>query len=301
MKKLLLLLFFPLLFFESDEYDVKLVSLADVGYQVIGASDLDGYLLYMYYTEENESLYTEEEVKWFYSAIGEDGSLGETTKIEFDFAKNNYPNKKQVLGFVNNLTYSQNTGELFFSCRYIKKKDFGGHRNSFTKVRNRIGVGKLRNGVVTDVKLIPICEEENNCFHPTVSEDGETIIFVADFNGGWDLYESKWSRIKNTWSKPEPIEELASEYLITFPKLINDSLLVYSFEDPENGFGKRDIYKSEKINGVWMFPENWEELNSEHDDFGLEMIDEKRGYFSSDRDYSNPKLYYFEINENKKK
>lgn len=42
---------------------------------------------------------------------------------------------------------------------------------------------------------------------------------------------------------------------------------------------------------------NWQELNSEKDDYGVEMATDRTGYFSSNRDYEKDKIYYFEIFE----
>lgn len=299
MKKLLLLFFFPFLFNGSDEYVIKLVSLPDFGCMVTNATEVDGHLLFSFCKNERNGYSNNFFLKTFYSEIQHEGSLSDTLSIGVNVEKMNYPRKKQLVYHLRITDYLPSKGELFFSCFYYKKSKGGAIRQFDGRPRNRIGVGRIENKNFKGIKLLPFCEEEGDCINPTISEDGNTMIFAADLGSecrcDFKLYESKWQESKKVWSEPILIEELESGYPITSPNLINDSLLVYSFDDPEFGLGGRDIYKSEKINGVWTFPENWEELNSEHDDFGLEMIDEKSGYFSSTRDSVDAKLYYFEI------
>lgn len=179
-------------------------------------------------------------------------------------------------------------GEVFFT---VNSSDM----DNENVISLEIHSGFIENGKVVATKMLNFCEKGYTYFHPTVSSDGKTLIFSSNIDGNrMRLFESKRSSTDNEWSEPNLISELTSDENIIFPNLINDSLLVFSTV-MENGFGKYDIYKSHKYGGIWDFPENWKEINSKEDDLGVDMIDEKRGYFSSCRDYEAAKLYYFEI------
>ncbi len=156
--------------------------------------------------------------------------------------------------------------------------------------------GIMEEGVIKNLEIISFCEPGIMSCHPTISDDGKLLIFSSKKEGQDDaqLYQSTRSTLDSGWSKPEPVETLHSEGNCLFPNFINDSLLVFSSNMP-GGKGGFDLYTSTKVDGKWGKPESWTALNSKHDEVGMDMIDEKSGYFASDRDGSFDKIYFFKL------
>lgn len=153
--------------------------------------------------------------------------------------------------------------------------------------------GVMKNYEVRESQLLHFCDINFNFSHPTLSEDGLTLIFSSDVLGnGMKLFETKRSSIDEDWGDYRFLEEIKGDQLI-FPNLLNDTLLTYSRQlEP----GNLDIFVATKLNGKWNNIRNWIELNSPQDDHGVEMIDSVSGYFSSNRTFSGDKLYYFNMN-----
>ena len=65
---------------------------------------------------------------------------------------------------------------------------------------------------------------------------------------------------------------------------------MYFSSNRDGSFGGFDIYKSEGRLNIWSEPKNVKELNSPQDDLYLTFYNEKRGYFSSNREGQNFKI-----------
>lgn len=126
---------------------------------------------------------------------------------------------------------------------------------------------------------------------PTVSADGNTIIFVSNRPGGYgklDLYITTKDPVSKAWSTPKNMGPTinTSESEKT-PFLHSDSETLYFSSDGHFGFGQGDIFyvrKDEK--GKWKKPENiGSPINGPDDDAGFFVsTDGTLGYFCS---YSN--------------
>lgn len=132
--------------------------------------------------------------------------------------------------------------------------------------------------------------------HPTITEDGKTMIFASDMPGGFgrtDLYISR--RLPDsTWSEPANLGDhinTAGDEL--FPFISKDGLYFASNGWP--GLGGLDIFYSEDYTQGSQVPFNLRSpLNSEQDDFSLiTNSDLQTGFFSSDRSGSDD-IYAFE-------
>ncbi|MEQ8552333.1 MAG: OmpA family protein [Cyclobacteriaceae bacterium] len=127
--------------------------------------------------------------------------------------------------------------------------------------------------------------------HPTISSDGNLLIFASnmpDGLGGTDLYfsrtgpDGKWSRPRNMGSIVNTSENELFPYQ-------NGNQLFFASNGHE-GLGGLDVYRIEIKNGQPMNkPENLgAPINSNQDDFGLITSDNLRsGFFTSDRDGSD--------------
>jgi len=124
---------------------------------------------------------------------------------------------------------------------------------------------------------------------PTISADGNTLIFASDRPGGFggiDLYISKRDPVTHVWG---PAVNMGNKINTSgnekTPFLHSDSQTLYFSSDGHFGFGGLDIFyirKNEK--GEWGDAENiGKPINSSGDDTGFFVsTDAKSGYFFSD-------------------
>lgn len=133
-----------------------------------------------------------------------------------------------------------------------------------------------------------------NVAYPTISPDGQILVFASDRpdgKGGWDLYKSQWTG--SAWSTPVNLTQLNTTGNEMFP---NYSQHGFSFaSDGYIGMGGLDIYATSlDLDDV---PKHiGAPFNSHRDDFGLITSDRmKSGYFTSNRDDRSglDHIYYF--------
>jgi len=132
--------------------------------------------------------------------------------------------------------------------------------------------------------------------HPAISDDGSTLYFVANIDGGYgelDIWkvnrqgEEGWSAPVNLGSNVNtPGNEM-------FPFIHPDGTLYFSSDYP-TGMGGLDIFKAAvQPNGNYKVTNMRYPINSTHDDFAIIFERNKeRGYFSSSRD-GDDEIYSF--------
>jgi peptidoglycan-associated lipoprotein len=129
--------------------------------------------------------------------------------------------------------------------------------------------------------------------HPCASDDGKYLVFVSDQAGGYggkDLWYSTYDKKKDEWSRPEnlgPEINTAGDEL--FPTFGKDGDLFFS-SNGLPGMGSLDIFKATKVGEEykWENPTNvGAPINSETADFSLYELDERSGYFTSERKSEN--------------
>jgi len=132
--------------------------------------------------------------------------------------------------------------------------------------------------------------------HPSLSEDGQSLYFVSDMEGGYggtDIYVCKLEG--SNWGQPQNLgPQINTEENEFFP-FIHSSGRLYFSSDGHEGLGRLDIFYSEKINGEWHKPIGMDPpVNSRYNDFGL-IIDafQKSGLYSSDRSRMSDDIYSF--------
>lgn len=161
----------------------------------------------------------------------------------------------------------------------------------------KIYYGELTDGKV-DYKDFPFNSDNYSVGHPTVSHNGNTMIFVSDMPGGFgssDLYQTKLSG--GVWTTPVNLGSTLNTFgNEVFPTLVNDSLLYFA-SDGHPGYGGLDIFVSRNINGEWSVPVNlYAPINSSFDDFSIAVNkDFSSGFFSSNRPggLGNDDIYAF--------
>ena len=123
---------------------------------------------------------------------------------------------------------------------------------------------------------------------PTVSSDGNTIIFVSDRPGGFgklDLYITTKDSATKTWGVPKNLgPRINTAESEKTPFLHSDSETLYFSSNGLFGYGGYDIFFARKDDkGTWKVPENiGAPINGEGDDLGFFVsTDGKFGYFCS--------------------
>ena len=121
--------------------------------------------------------------------------------------------------------------------------------------------------------------------HPTISKDGNTLVFASDMpggKGGMDLYFC--TKQGGAWSAPQNISSLNTFGNELFPVFQNNNELVYS-SNGLPGLGGLDLFHSKINGGTFSTPENlMAPLNSSYDDFCLIYTkDSTSGYLASNR------------------
>lgn len=157
----------------------------------------------------------------------------------------------------------------------------------------RLMFSKYEEGKWSEPDYLPFVEEGINYLHPTLSADGNILIFSSDKNkltNGYDLFLSKRTAVG--WEEMSPLSAtINSQYNEVFPFIDNDTL--YFSSDVPGSMGGLDIYSTYLNNrGQWTPPLNLKSpVNSGSDDFGF-IVDkyspkaplmQAQGYLSSNR------------------
>jgi len=140
---------------------------------------------------------------------------------------------------------------------------------------------------------------------PTISADGQTLVFVSSRAGGKgqaDLWISKKTPT-GQWQIPVNMgDSLNTEFDENGPFLHPDGKTMYFTSSGHPGMGGKDIfYSKKKADGNWSKPINLGyPINTKADEIHMVVsADGKKGYFSSDRTGGLGKrdLYYFDLYE----
>ncbi len=117
----------------------------------------------------------------------------------------------------------------------------------------------------------------------SISPDGKTILLYKDDKGDGNIYFSQLLE-NNEWSKPEKMPEpVNSEYWETHACYSPDMNVIFFVSNRPGGYGGRDIWMTENINGKWMEAENMgPTINTIYDEDSPYMLpDGYTLYFSS--------------------
>lgn len=157
--------------------------------------------------------------------------------------------------------YNPNTQNIFFTVRKTAKSDEDLYMAHW-------------NGISFDFPM-PINElnQENNEGTPSISKDGETMVFSGcDYPqsfGGCDLFETHFS--DGSWSRPKNMGfRINSHDWEGQPHLTASGDSLFFASDRPGGKGKRDIWLARKDGqGIWQFPLNLGDLiNTSEDEQG---------------------------------
>jgi len=126
--------------------------------------------------------------------------------------------------------------------------------------------------------------EDFSAGHAALSADGSVLYYISDMPGGYggtDLYACE--RTAEGWAHPRnlgPTVNTAGNEM--FPTIRADTL--YFASNGHRSLGGLDIFRTVQHDGEWRQPENLNyPINTRHDDFALVMLDDRKGYLSSNR------------------
>lgn len=181
-------------------------------------------------------------------------------------------------------TFSKDGNTMFYTANNLSGKK---PVNDSTGVTNfSVQKATLQNDKWTSVEMLPFASKDYSTGQPSLSDDGSTLYFASDMQGGLggtDIYMVKyengaWGTAVNMGTS---INTSGNEM---FP-VISENNLYYS-SDGLIGMGGLDIYKSKNENGTWGASENMGyPVNSTRDDFSFmpDSASAVTGYFSSNR------------------
>ncbi len=156
-------------------------------------------------------------------------------------------------------------------------------------------------GRIGKAEKLDFCSNELNYMHPTLSAQGDTLIFSSDSKGegGMDLFISV--KNKGKWSVPRNLgPTINTARHEAFPYLNKDGHLYFASKG-HIGFGGYDIFvtQPDAKTGTWTKPINLgRPINSPSDDLGFALApDGKAGTFSSTRGSGNDDIHFFWLTE----
>jgi len=182
------------------------------------------------------------------------------------------------------VTFNENGNIMYYS----RNNSIENSLRNISDTSNKLGIysAELINGIWTNIKPFTFNILLYSFCTPALTPDGERIYFSSDMPGGiggMDLYYC--DRRNNEWDKPVnlgPVINTAKNE--SFPFACKYGKLFFA-SDGHNGFGGKDLFYTQEINGEWITPVHLDSaINSAADDFGL-VTDStfENGYFSTNR------------------
>ncbi len=179
------------------------------------------------------------------------------------------------------LTFDRNAEKVYFTRNDLKKR-----RKKTAKLKIYESI-KNKEGVWSLPVELPFNLDDFDTAHPSISADGNTLIFSSNREGGFggmDLYMAKQEG--GIWSEPINLgDKINTPSNDVFPFLHADKTMYFS-SDGRDGVGGLDLYytvlneKEAYVDPVSLGPD----FNSPMDDLGIILDrDKKNGYFSSNR------------------
>jgi peptidoglycan-associated lipoprotein len=213
------------------------------------------------------------------SEIDKKGNWGEPTLIDKSGMINTEDNEGTVC-------FDGRSKKMFFTrCPNVKKKNLG------CDIWMSESKGKDEWG--EPVKLPLKTSDTISVGHPCVTDDGNFLIFASDMPGGLggrDLWYVTFDKKNDTWSAPKNLgPEINTKGNELFPTFGKNGELFYA-TDGLIGVGGLDIFVAQKVEGQnqWENPKNMgHPINSIGNDYALIQLDEKKGYFTSERKGTN--------------
>ena len=191
------------------------------------------------------------------------------------------------------ITTTVNDGPATFNEKgniiyYTRNNSIENVLRNISDTSNKLGIysAELIDGIWTNIKPFDYNNPHYSLCTPALTPDGDRIYFSSDMpggNGGMDLYYCE--RHNNSWDKPVNLGPLINTNKNeSFPFACKYGKLFFA-SDGLKGFGGKDLFYTQQINGDWIVPVHLDSaINSPADDFGI-LVDStlENGYFSTNR------------------
>ncbi len=182
------------------------------------------------------------------------------------------------------VTFNKNGDTMYYS----RNNSIANYLRNVSDTSNKLGIysAELLNGIWTNIKPFTYNNPLYSFCTPALTPDGERIYFSSDMpggSGGMDLYYC--DRHNNEWEHPinlGPVINTPGNE--SFPFACKYTKLFFA-SDGHKGFGGKDLFYTQEINGEWIAPVHLDSaINSTADDFGI-VTDStfENGYFSTNR------------------
>ncbi|PWE01171.1 PKD domain-containing protein [Marinilabilia rubra] len=229
-------------------------------------------LLVTYMDQNEELLY-----RVFRAPLKPDTTLGKVTRFS--------PPSQPKLN-AGPLTFSENGAEMI--ATHNQRRNFLGKKDRQTTNPLGLFLAKKSNGGWHRYQELQLNETQNqntSFGHPSLSQDGRTLYFVSDMEGGQgqtDIYISK--KTGESWSTPKNLGPfINTDGKELFPYVHPSGKLYFTSDgiDPTGGFNIYYIDLQNVKAGAVAMPSP---INSVSDDFSCFVSrDESWGYFASNR------------------
>ena len=182
------------------------------------------------------------------------------------------------------VTFDENGNIMYYS----RNNSIENFLRNISDTTNKLGIysAELLNGIWTNIKPFTYNNLLYSFCTPALTPDGERIYFSSDMpggSGGMDLYFC--DRRNNDWGQPVnlgPVINTPKNESFPFAGRYNK---LFFASDGHKGFGGKDLFYTQQINGEWIVPVHLDSaINSPFDDFGI-VTDStfENGYFSTNR------------------
>lgn len=193
----------------------------------------------------------------------------------------------------NEVTTSFNDGPATFNepgnlMYFTRNNSIANSLKNISDSSNKLGIysAEFSDGKWKNIKPFRYNNPLYSLCTPSLAPDGGRIYFASDMpggSGGMDLYYCNWR--ENDWDKPVnmgPVINTGTNESFPFACKYRK---VYFASDGHKGFGKKDLFYSQEINGEWSTPVHLDSaINSSADDFGIVPDSTfNTGYFSTNR------------------
>ncbi len=189
------------------------------------------------------------------------------------------------------------TGDTVYFCR---NNDIKEELKPVSDSTNKLGIysAVFINGIWTNIRQFTYDNPLYSFVTPALSPDGKRLYFASDMPGGYggtDIYYC--DRKGSDWEKPVNLGPAINTPENESYPFVNKSGKLFFASDRHGGFGGKDLYYSQEINGRWITPIHLDaDINSPFDDFGLVTdANFETGYFSSNRRKTDD-IYSFATN-----
>lgn len=163
----------------------------------------------------------------------------------------------------------------------------------------------IQNNQLIDITPLSFNSKKYNCSHPFVSADGKFLFFASDMPGGFGESDIYMTELNNDGTTGTPINLgpiINTSGTEMFPSISGDTLFFSS--NFHYGLGGLDVFFSKIGDGnKFSIPENLgSPINTNKDDFSFLKLNDRTGYFSSNRDGGRGEddIYWFDMIELKR-